>query len=432
MSKQRKLFIQKLFQHLNGTDYLLLKFIENDLSEISEISDLDILFKEKKQNKIEDFAKCESSVVKIASHQQSFMKQLFLHFADGGFLQVDCLYQLIRKDLVYLSKDDLFAQSKTRNGINTYSYFCLFEHLVLFHQLNFSGVPEKYIKYFESLPQINVRQIFENFNKKYQTTILNLSEVAAFQNEIRKQTLNKINQLPENNFLPKQINKLKYILDSVFNIKRRRGFLVSFSGVDGAGKSTILEATRRLLSEKYRKKTVVIRHRPSIIPILSSYVYGKAQAEKRAATRLPRQGNNSSKFKSFLRFAYYYMDYIFGRSYIFFKYQIRNYIVLYDRYYFDFIVDGKRTNIEMDEDVPKWLYRFVQKPKLNFFLYAPVDVILQRKKELEPEAIRSLTQGYQSVFNEFGKTYPQEYHSIKNIEKEETLNFISQKLIKAF
>ena len=164
----------------------------------------------------------------------------------------------------------------------------------------------------------------------------------------------------------------------------------------------------------------------------SSYVYGKAQAEKRAATRLPRQGNNSSKFKSFLRFAYYYMDYIFGRSYIFFKYQIRNYIVLYDRYYFDFIVDGKRTNIEMDEDVPKWLYRFVQKPKLNFFLYAPVDVILQRKKELEPEAIRSLTQGYQSVFNEFGKTYPQEYHSIKNIEKEETLNFISQELIKAF
>lgn len=432
MSKQRKIFIQKLFRHLNSTDYLLLKFIENDLSEISENSDLDILFKEKKHDKIEAFAKCESTVIKIASHQQSFMKQLFLHFADGGFLQVDCLYQLIRKDLIYLSNEELFAQRKVKSGINTYSDFCLFEHLVLFHQLNFSGVPEKYINYFESLPQNNLGQIFEKFNKKYQTSVLNISEVISYNSNIRKQIIYKINKLTVNNFLSKQTNKLKYILDSVFNIKRRRGFLVSFSGVDGAGKSTILEATRRLLSEKFRRKTVVIRHRPSIIPILSSFIYGKSQAEKRAATRLPRQGNNSNKFKSFLRFAYYYMDYLLGRSYIFFKYQIRNYIVLYDRYYFDFIVDSKRTNLELDEDVPKWLYRFVQKPKLNFFLYAPVDVILQRKKELEPEAIQNLTQGYQSVFNEFGKKYPQEYHSIKNIEKEETLNFISQKLIKAF
>ena len=132
--------------------------------------------------------------------------------------------------------------------------------------------------------------------------------------------------------------------------------------------------------------------------------------------------------KSLLRFAYYYSDHLFGRAYIFFKYQIRNYIVLYDRYYFDLIIDGKRTNIELDEALPKWLYRFVQKPKLNFFLYAPVETILSRKKELSPEAITSLTANYKSLFNELANTYPQQYSSIQNIHLEETLTFISQQI----
>jgi len=111
---------------------------------------------------------------------------------------------------------------------------------------------------------------------------------------------------------------------------------------------------------------------------------------------------------------------------------LRNYIVLYDRYYFDFIIDSKRTNLELDQGLSKWLYRFVQKPKVNFFLYAPVDVILERKQELVPEAIESLTNGYQNLFLELEEEYEQNYLSIENIDKQKTLDFISQQLIKAF
>jgi thymidylate kinase len=360
------------------------------------------------------------------------MNQIFIFFKDGGFLQVDCLYRLIRKDLVYLSNDYLRTQKVERNGVNTYSNFCLFEHTILFNQLNFSGISKKYFQYFLNIPAEELSNILNQFNAKYKTEIFDLFLLTSYQKDLRMKLTRYVSHLKANNLFQKLISRVNYFLDSVCFIRRRRGFLISFSGVDGAGKSTILEATRRLLSEKFRKKTIVIRHRPSLFPILSSFIHGKKLAENRAASRLPRQGKNTSQFNSLLRFSYYYTDYLFGRGYILFKYQLRNYIVLYDRYYFDFIIDGKRTNLELNQNLSKWLYRFVQKPRLNFFLYAPAEIILQRKQELLPEAIESLTQGYKSIFSEFGEEYNQAYHSIENIKMEKTLNFISKQLIKEF
>lgn len=428
MSNQRTVFIQELFEHLKNEEYLLLKFTENNLSEIDENSDLDIFLSKKKWELIKWFAAHHATITDMKTHRQSSMSQLFLFFEDGGFLQIDGLFQLIRKNMVYLSPTELLENRVTKSGVKTYSDFNLFQHLVLFNQLNFAGLPEKYVTYFEEMDKVAFSEILEKFNQKYNCTFTSIQQFGKFEESLRQSILKKVKTLPANNWMARQKNNFAYLSDSIKNLKNQRGFLISFTGVDGAGKSTILEETRQMLTKKFRKKTVVIRHRPSLLPILSSYKYGKAGAEKRAASRLPRQGKNQSQFKSLLRFSYYFADYIVGRSYVFFKYQMRNYIVLYDRYYFDFIVDMKRTNLEMDSAIPKSLYRFVQKPKLNFFLYAPAEIILARKKELTPEAITSLTTNYKKLFEEFGKKYPQSYHSIRNIHMEETLNHISQQI----
>lgn len=430
MSQQRKEFIKQLFQQLKTEDYLLLKFTEENLSAIDDHSDLDIFLPNKNWELIRWLVEKDNTITGVKFHLQSFMCQLFVHFSDGGFLQIDCLFELIRKDLIYLTKEDLFSNQKIKAGVKTYSEVTLLEHLILFNQLNYAGVPEKYIRFFSKLPEHKCKEILEKINRKYNLNVTGINQLIKFDDKLRDRLLSYIKNIPCNNFTSRIGNNFSYLSDSIKNLIQQRGFLISFTGVDGAGKSTILEETRLMLSKKFRKKTVVLRHRPSLLPILSSYKYGKANAEKRAATRLPRQGNNKSQFKSFLRFAYYFSDYLIGRSYVFFKYQLRNYIVLYDRYYFDFIVDGKRTNLELDSAIPKWLYRFVQKPKLNFFLYAPVETILSRKKELSPEAITSLTTNYKNLFDDFSKTYPQAYHSIKNIHLEETLDHISQQIKK--
>jgi hypothetical protein len=102
-----------------------------------------------------------------------------------------------------------------------------------------------------------------------------------------------------------------------------------------------------------RKRVVVIRHRPSLLPILSAWSKGKTAAEKEAAETLPRQGQNKSFFSSVFRFSYYYTDYLFGQFYVYFKHVLRGDVVLYDRYYFDFINDSLRSNITL----PKWILK---------------------------------------------------------------------------
>ena len=223
-----------------------------------------------------------------------------------------------------------------------------------------------------------------------------------------------------------------YVMDTILGMWKDRGMIVTFSGVDGAGKSTIIEEVKIQLEKAYRKRVVVIRHRPSLLPILSAYTKGKKQAEKDAKDTLPRQGSNKSRLSSLIRFSYYYVAYFFGQFVIYYRHVLRGQIVLYDRYYFDFINDAKRSNINLPKLVTKLGYYFLLKPHFNFFLYAQPEVILSRKKELDHETIEVLTSSYKELFKTLDqKSKRAQYSNIENIDIDQTLysifNSINQK-----
>ena len=48
-------------------------------------------------------------------------------------------------------------------------------------------------------------------------------------------------------------NVWRYWNDIYNRVKNKRGFTITFSGVDGAGKSTILNDTKSILEQKFRK-----------------------------------------------------------------------------------------------------------------------------------------------------------------------------------
>ncbi len=425
---QRNIFIEYFVNELNQLDYLLLKFTEGHLHHIGEYSDLDFLIDKSSIPFIANLIKKFDSAVIIEELHLESMSQYFIHFQDGGFLQIDCLFHLVRKNLIYLSNDYLKKNTRFINGVKTYSVICLFEHLVLFHQLNNDGLPQKYIHYFQTLPDITILEIISFFKQKYQYDINSLTDLQAHDTLLKKAIVKYLKNQSFNTIPQQQINTFKYIKDTFTKLKRGRGKVITFSGVDGAGKSTILEETRLILEKKFRKKVVVLRHRPSILPILSSFTHGKKGAEQRAANTLPRQGKNKSQLSSIIRFTYYFLDYFFGQWYVYFRYQMQNYIVLYDRYYFDFIVDPKRSNIQVNKQITQRLYHLLNKPNLNFFLYAPAHIILKRKQELSETDIHNLTSNYQLLFNKLSDQYDQEYHPIQNINKKQTLHFIQQEL----
>ncbi len=423
---QRQEFILYLFGALLQDNYVLLKFTESSLLELDYHTDLDILIDAKDYPTIFKEVESHPSVLKVKIAAKASMKQLFIFFQDHSFLQIDLLFGFYRKSLEYLDTREVMEYAyRNEEGILVCSNHHLLEHVFLFQILNFGGVPSKYVKYIQELGPEESAKLQTYLMKKYDLVGERLEQLEQY--DLRN--LEKVKSYLENQPRNKGFNRLKkrilYCADVFKQIRSSNGFTITFSGVDGAGKSTIISEIRNILEDKYRRSVVVIRHRPSILPILSAYKHGKAAAEQKAAETLPRQGKNNSKISSILRFAYYYADYLFGQFYIKVKYHWRGYAVLYDRYYFDFIIDGRRSNIDLPAWMTTFLYRFVYHPPLNLFLYADPETIRKRKQELPSESIVSLTKDYKTLFANLSEKHnDQEYLAVENIEKDKTLKTI--------
>lgn len=429
MQNHRQSFIQILFTHIAKEQYVLLKWLGEDLRHLPIESDLDILVTPSVEKKIVRLIKEHRTIRFIDTAIRAGVKHYYVYFEDGAFLQIDLLSKLQRKNIIYLPTAYIFQNCKVINGIKACKENIVLEHVLLFNYLNGGGLPNKYYQYFSKLSNVKQTSLIQSFNHKYNTSFTNLVETTKFNQTQQTQMLVALKQLQENTFLNQCKQGSKYLLGIWNALKVNKGKIITFSGVDGAGKSTILEDTKKLLQEKFRKKVVVLRHRPSILPILSAWRYGKKKAEAKSIARLPRQGKNNNTFASYCRFIYYYLDYLVGQLYVWAKYLVRGQVVLYDRYYFDFIVDGRRSNINLAQALPKSLYRFIAKPDLNIFLYADVATILKRKQELEPAAITSLTENYQQLFKEFSNTHTGIYLPIENKNRQDTLHTIEKLII---
>lgn len=395
----RKQLIGDVFDFLHNSPYAALKFPNIDPKSLSEYADIDLLLQKPLANDVLRYLKNHSLVQKISLRRQSNMLALLLVLHDGSVLALDLIWQLRRKALVFMcTADVLDCAVLNQFGVKIPTRAHTQAYLSYFYGLNNSAIPARYLDYVESGADCRPN--------------------AA----VLKKT---VAGLPENTGLAAWFNRLGYGLDTLKSFFRQRGLVITFSGVDGAGKSTVIAHTKRELEKKWRKNVVVIRHRPSLLPILSALTQGREKAEQKAAATLPRQGNNKSLLGSLLRFAYYYTDYFFGQFYVYVRYVMCGNIVLYDRYYFDFINDSLRSNIRL----PKWLtkagYRLLLQPHLNFFLYADAETILQRKKELDARAIAQLTGDYLNLFRALNAKAGGRYLAVENLNLQQTVDFIT-------
>lgn len=423
-------FINDLFSWLNGRDYLWLKTTLARPADTSEFSDIDLFIKKDNLPDVLLFISKQPNISDLEITGQHEVVFLHLVFTDKSTLKVDLLTRLMRKQWNYLTEDYLFANRTYVNGIATYKPAVLLEHVMLFNYLNNSGMPNKYVTYFGEMAEEEQVQLVSFFNQKYGTDFTSFLDMAKFRQAARVKIIHHLKATPENNFYKQLQNGLGYIKQKLNYRFKKLGKVVTFTGVDGAGKSTLLGDLRTELTEKYGQKVVVLRHRPSVLPILSAWKYGKKAAEAKTVSRLPRQGNNHSRISSLFRFGYYYSDYLLGQVYIWFRYLLSGHTVIYDRYYFDFIVDAKRTNLTLDSGLPKWLYRFVAKPTLNVFLYADPAIIRQRKQELPTEVITTMTGQYRQLFEELGQSYQGNYLCIDNTDRRASFHLILDNYLK--
>lgn len=406
----RELVIMDIFDALQNQEYATIKFHNGYPEQLCVNSDIDILLNKDLSESISKLVKNHSLVVKVSQNKKSFMNTLQLVMTDGSILSLDLIWELKRRNIVFMDAKKAIENAYINNfGVKSLCFKDTQTYIKSFYILNNEVIPEKY-------------KIYEE--QKENDFIQSQQDVRSS----KKDLLKILRKNKQNKGIYYFRNLSYYLYDSIFR-SFSRGYVITFSGVDGAGKSTIIENVKIMIEKQLRKPVVVLRHRPSVLPIISALFRGK-KAQESFENTLPHSGTNKSLVSSLIRFMYYYADYFFGQFIIFIKYTIRGYVVIYDRYYFDFIEDSKRSNLVLSKKMAFLGYKLLLKPKFNFFLFADSEIILSRKKELDEKVINELTTNYRILFSKLDKTSNTTiYKTIENKEIDQTLHIVLQTLI---
>ena len=409
----RVLVITDIFDYLQSKRYAAIKFPNTDPAKLSVYSDIDLCMEKNDLAGMMKFLNNHPLIKHVHITRKSFMVSAHLFLNDNGFLSLDLIWKFKRKSIVMVNAQDVINNAYMNlYGVKQMIPSDLMRYTGLFYGLNNARIPEKY-------------QDKESLILNGENSIDRILYTFHTDNTLDKtELIRRLKMEPDNKYRQRLINKIQYLHDTFKQIFFSKGMIITFSGVDGAGKSTVIDKVKHEIEKRMRKPVIVLRHRPSVLPILSAFKKGVAQAEKDAEDSLPRQGSNTSFLSSFLRFSYYYFDYLLGQFYVQFRYVRRGYIVLYDRYYFDFINDSRRSNIKLPKGLISAGYRFILKPGLNIFLYADASIIRKRKKELDEPTIRNLTNDYLRLFNGLNQPSANQYISIENIDLNQTVDLI--------
>lgn len=179
------------------------------------------------------------------------------------------------------------------------------------------------------------------------------------------------------------------------------GLCVAFLGVDGAGKSTVIEGVVPIL-EKVTHGGVYVRHlRPSLLPSLATLM-GRPTATNEVVTN-PHGSTPSGVTGSLVRALYYAADYLFGYWLVVRMLAARRPdVVIFDRYHFDLILDPRRFRIGFSSRALRPLVRLLPQPDLVICLIADPQVIHQRKPELPLQEVCQQVERLEELANSFG------------------------------
>lgn len=182
--------------------------------------------------------------------------------------------------------------------------------------------------------------------------------------------------------------------------KRNPGSLLAVVGPDGVGKTTFIALFRRELARILVKEedAIVLEHfRPHLLPNIKQLLSG---AEYNPATEefdRPHRAQQAGVPSSLVRIFYYWLDYVAGYFLRIRRQCARENVYLFDRYFYDFVVDQRRSRLGL----PLWLrqlfLRLTPQPDLVYFLDCDADIVYARKQELSHGEISRQLASYREL-----------------------------------
>lgn len=161
------------------------------------------------------------------------------------------------------------------------------------------------------------------------------------------------------------------------------GLFIVFLGSDGSGKSTIISHVQRNLAPLFRR-TGVYHLRPH---------FGRKVKDDTPVPH-PHGQTPRNSLSSCLKLLLYLADYCLGYCFIIWPRKVRSTLILFDRYFFDVVIDPKRLRYGGPQWIARLLAKCIPLPDLVIHLDAPTAVLLSRKQELSPSEIDRQRQAY--------------------------------------
>lgn len=160
-----------------------------------------------------------------------------------------------------------------------------------------------------------------------------------------------------------------------------KSVVVAVLGVDGSGKSTLIDSIKPALKDATHNAVFYEHLRPNLLPPLARL---KGVKTTNSGPVINPHGSTPSGFLgSLFRMIYLMTDYIAGywlkiRPLI----AKRPAIVIFDRYAYDMAFDQRRFRINLPSWLVRCFARLAPKPDLIFCLYGSPEVLAARKQEL--------------------------------------------------
>lgn len=193
--------------------------------------------------------------------------------------------------------------------------------------------------------------------------------------------------------------RLKLLWSYRQRIHKPPGFMVAFLGTDGSGKSTVIEAILPTLNQTLHGLVLCQHSRPHVLPPLATLFSPKNATQ--SIPHLPHTAPASGIMGSLLRISYYGLDYLFGYWFKLFPFMVfYPSLFIFDRYYYDYLIDPKRSRINLPQPIIRFILMFLPKPDLVLCLGTDPKTIHQRKPELPLKEVQHQVKALKNLCNQ--------------------------------
>lgn len=398
-------FISCLFQQLskNKISYFVYgeyMYLPSDTAG----SDIDIILDYKYLQQTKEVIKeiCKNNGIILGSFYTNTTSLFYRFITSTWGVQIDIFFRgFIYKGISYYPISNISQDIIKHNGINALriqkSYYIGF----LKEIIHLGKAKEKYIRGFYEEVNANLdvykKEITDLYGNETSSIIFNNLSIEGLKTkskDIRNAILRHLS-LPQKTTIV--LNKL-----SLFKrfIQKRPGYVIAILGTDGSGKSTIINQITPILNEGFHDGIVYHHLRPNAIPDLGILMGKKEKKHTPMVVSDPHAGKSSGLAGSLIRWGYYLIDYTIGYLKIVFPIiHTKSKIFIFDRYYYDYYIDQKRSKTNLPNWVIKLGELFVPKPDIILCLGGNPQMIYQRKPETSLEEVTRQTDALRDFCN---------------------------------